>query len=129
MTTTTDIALELSDAVDSLRFEAPVTHTYNPLVYARAPHLSYLHRWGARGPRKAILVGMNPGPWGMAQTGVPFGEIAFREVGVAFIEVPGHGESEHGVAEELETFVRRDTALLVGVGAVCQGKTKRGGGG
>lgn len=77
MTTTTEIALQLSDAVDALRFDAPVTHTYNPLVYARAPHLSYLERFGARGPRQAVLVGMNPGPWGMAQTGVPFGEIGF----------------------------------------------------
>lgn len=25
---------------------------------------------------RVILVGMNPGPWGMAQTGVPFGEVS-----------------------------------------------------
>ena len=71
------IAIALSDAVDSLRFGPPVTHVYNPLVYARAPHLEYLERYGAKSPRPVVMVGMNPGPWGMAQTGVPFGEISF----------------------------------------------------
>lgn len=58
-----------------LRFAAPVTHVYNPLVYARAQHDLYWTRFGA-GPREILLLGMNPGPWGMAQTGVPFGEIS-----------------------------------------------------
>jgi single-strand selective monofunctional uracil DNA glycosylase len=52
-----------------------VTHVYNPLGYARAPHEAYLKRYGA-GTKEALLVGMNPGPWGMAQTGVPFGDVA-----------------------------------------------------
>jgi single-strand selective monofunctional uracil DNA glycosylase len=58
-----------------LRFGAPVTHVYQPLVYARAAHHAYLERY-ARGPKQVVLVGMNPGPFGMAQTGVPFGEVA-----------------------------------------------------
>ena len=57
-----------------MRFGAPVTHVYNPLVYARAPHESYLARYGI-GSKDALLLGMNPGPFGMAQTGVPFGEV------------------------------------------------------
>jgi len=57
-----------------LRFGPPVTHVYNPLDYARAPYREYLRRFGT-GPRQVVLVGMNPGPWGMAQTGVPFGEV------------------------------------------------------
>lgn len=61
--------------VDALRFEEPVTHVYNPLSYARAPHEAYLERFGS-GPKEALLLGMNPGPWGMAQTGVPFGDVA-----------------------------------------------------
>lgn len=60
--------------VSALRFTSPVTHVYNPLVYARAPHAQYLKRFG-RPPREVVLLGMNPGPWGMAQTGVPFGEV------------------------------------------------------
>lgn len=60
--------------VSALRFSSPVTHVYNPLVYARAPHAQYLERFG-RPPKEILLLGMNPGPWGMAQTGVPFGEV------------------------------------------------------
>ncbi|MCB9617497.1 MAG: single-stranded DNA-binding protein [Sandaracinus sp.] len=64
----------LSDAVDALRFAEPVTHVYNPLAYARRPHELYLRRYGS-GPKEALFLGMNPGPFGMAQTGIPFGEI------------------------------------------------------
>ena len=58
-----------------LKFQAPITHVYNPLDYAAAPHRRYLERYG-QGQRDVLLLGMNPGPWGMAQTGVPFGEIS-----------------------------------------------------
>ncbi|BDV44717.1 single-strand selective monofunctional uracil DNA glycosylase [Geotalea uraniireducens] len=69
------IAADLAADLERLSFSPPVAHVYNPLVYARAPHEEYLRRYGA-GPKEALFVGMNPGPWGMAQTGVPFGEIA-----------------------------------------------------
>jgi len=62
-------------ALRALRFSEPVTHVYNPLEYAEKPHRRYLRRF-AGAPREALLLGMNPGPFGMAQTGVPFGEIA-----------------------------------------------------
>jgi single-strand selective monofunctional uracil DNA glycosylase len=65
----------LSDEVDQLEFDAPVCHVYNPLRYARAPHEAFLERFG-RGRKEVLFLGMNPGPWGMAQTGVPFGDIA-----------------------------------------------------
>jgi len=58
----------------SLRFGSPVRYVYNPLVYARAPHEMYLARFAAT-RKRVVLLGMNPGPWGMAQTGVPFGAI------------------------------------------------------
>lgn len=58
-----------------LRFSSPVAHVYNPLEYAWAPHRRYLEFYG-RAPREVLLVGMNPGPWGMAQTGVPFGAVS-----------------------------------------------------
>jgi single-strand selective monofunctional uracil DNA glycosylase len=61
-------------ALAKLRFAAPVTHVYQPLEYARAAWVSYVRRYGA-GPKQVLLVGMNPGPFGMAQTGVPFGEV------------------------------------------------------
>jgi single-strand selective monofunctional uracil DNA glycosylase len=61
--------------VEALRFGAPVAFVYNPLVYARAAWDLYCAKW-ASAPREFVLLGMNPGPFGMAQTGVPFGEIA-----------------------------------------------------
>lgn len=68
-------ARRLRDAVATLRFADPVTHVYNPLEYAWAAHRAYLGRLNPAGVR-VLLLGMNPGPWGMAQTGVPFGEVA-----------------------------------------------------
>ena len=47
---------------------------YNPLQYARQPYSKYLQRY-AKSPKQIVLIGMNPGPWGMAQTGIPFGEV------------------------------------------------------
>ncbi|WP_417069261.1 single-stranded DNA-binding protein [Niveibacterium terrae] len=65
----------LALACDALKFKEPISHVYNPLDYAREAHSEYLRRF-ARGPKKVIFLGMNPGPFGMVQTGVPFGEIA-----------------------------------------------------
>lgn len=67
---------QLSNAVADLQFGEPVTHVYDPLDYARPLHLAYLERFAMK-PREIVLVGMNPGPWGMAQTGVPFGDVDF----------------------------------------------------
>jgi single-strand selective monofunctional uracil DNA glycosylase len=70
---------ELLNELRPLKFDAPVTHVYNPLEYARAPYSEYLRRF-AKSPKEVVLIGMNPGPWGMAQTGIPFGEVtAVRE--------------------------------------------------
>jgi single-strand selective monofunctional uracil DNA glycosylase len=70
-----EISRALSSAADSLDFRPPVTHVYNPLSYARRSHEKFLKTYARKGI-EVLLVGMNPGPWGMAQTGVPFGEIA-----------------------------------------------------
>ncbi len=66
---------DLAAALQPLKFGAPVSHVYNPLDYARAPYTEYLRRYG-QSPREIVLIGMNPGPWGMSQTGIPFGEVA-----------------------------------------------------
>lgn len=68
------VTRQLTRQLATLRFAAPVTHVYNPLQYAQMAHEQYLRRYGAN-PREVVLLGMNPGPWGMAQTGVPFGEV------------------------------------------------------
>lgn len=70
-----DVSRRLSARVARLRFREPVVYTYNPLAYAREPHESYLTRYG-QGPKRFLLLGMNPGPFGMAQTGVPFGDVS-----------------------------------------------------
>jgi single-strand selective monofunctional uracil DNA glycosylase len=75
-----------------LRFAAPVTHVYNPLVYARAAHFAYLERYAATSKR-VVYLGMNPGPFGMAQTGVPFGEVSLVRdwLGIsASVDKPAH---------------------------------------
>ncbi|MFP4383023.1 MAG: uracil-DNA glycosylase family protein [Spirochaetia bacterium] len=67
-------AKELSENCGALTFTNPVTHVYNPLSYARNGYEQYV-RLLPPGKKSLLFVGMNPGPWGMAQTGVPFGEI------------------------------------------------------
>ncbi len=66
------------DQVDEMSFADPVAYVYNPLRYAWEMHAKYVRKWGAT-PRRVLLLGMNPGPWGMAQTGVPFGEIGMEK--------------------------------------------------
>lgn len=67
-------ARDLSRDLAGLRFAAPVALVYDPLTYAWALHEAYITRFAHRGI-DALFLGMNPGPWGMAQTGVPFGEV------------------------------------------------------
>jgi single-strand selective monofunctional uracil DNA glycosylase len=67
-------AMRLRKSVDRLKFSEPVTHVYNPLAYAWSGHELYLQKFG-HGPKRVVFLGMNPGPFGMVQTGVPFGEI------------------------------------------------------
>lgn len=69
------ISRRLCDQVEALGFAPPVHSVYNPLAYARGPHERYLKTFGGS-PKQVVLVGMNPGPFGMAQTGVPFGDVA-----------------------------------------------------
>lgn len=65
----------LAKQVAGLTFAPPTACVYNPLVYARRSHEAYLRQHAREGVH-CLLVGMNPGPWGMAQTGVPFGEVS-----------------------------------------------------
>jgi len=68
-------ARQLSSTLAPMRFGEPVTHVYNPLVHAGRGHRRYLQRF-ADSQKRVVFLGMNPGPYGMTQTGVPFGEIA-----------------------------------------------------
>jgi len=68
------IVADMVNELRPLRFGPPVTHVYNPLEYARESLRQY-HAKFASTPKEVVFLGMNPGPWGMAQTGIPFGEI------------------------------------------------------
>lgn len=70
-----DSAARLKESLRDLVFSPPVAYVYQPLDYAWDAHRSYLERFG-QGDKRVIFMGMNPGPYGMAQTGVPFGEVA-----------------------------------------------------
>jgi single-strand selective monofunctional uracil DNA glycosylase len=89
-----DVSRRLSDRVSALTFAAPVTHVYNPLEYARAPHEAYLRKYSA-GRRRVLLVGMNPGPFGMAQTGVPFGDVTLVRDFLGISAPVGKPAAEH----------------------------------
>jgi single-strand selective monofunctional uracil DNA glycosylase len=84
----------LVEELNGLEFSPPVAYVYNPLVYARKPHDLYLTRYGA-GPKEAVFVGMNPGPWGMAQTGVPFGEVGMVRDWLGIAAAVGRPAPEH----------------------------------
>ena len=89
-----EITKQLIRDVQPLKFSSPVTHVYNPLAYALEPYKLYLQRFGTP-PKGVVLVGMNPGPWGMAQTGIPFGEIEAVKHWMG-IEAPVYApENEH----------------------------------
>lgn len=77
-----------------LRFGAPVTHVYNPLDYARKPFARYLARFG-NGKKRVLFLGMNPGPFGMSQTGVPFGEVELVRDWLGIQEPVKRPEREH----------------------------------
>lgn len=66
---------ELCDTLRPLRFSPPVNRVYLPCDYARRPYEVYLETYG-NSTKRVLMLGMNPGPWGMAQTGIPFGEIS-----------------------------------------------------
>lgn len=94
MTALADISRALSQRVARLRFAAPVCCVYNPLEYARAPHEAYLDRYGA-GSKEVLLLGMNPGPFGMVQTGVPFGDVAMVRDWLGICAPVGKPPQEH----------------------------------
>ncbi len=64
---------ELSRAVSSLNWSREDLTIYNPLAYARLPHETYIRRY-ITSTKRVLFLGMNPGPWGMAQTGVLWGD-------------------------------------------------------
>jgi single-strand selective monofunctional uracil DNA glycosylase len=87
-------ARRLRRQLDSLAFAPPVSHVYNPLAYAWAAHRLYVSRYGGAG-KEVLLMGMNPGPFGMAQTGIPFGEVTWVRDWMGIEASVGRPEDEH----------------------------------
>ncbi len=84
----------LSARVERLTFSAPVSCVYNPLKYAWKQYERYVSSYGL-GRKKVLFLGMNPGPWGMAQTGVPFGEITLVQDWLGISGDVGKPDPEH----------------------------------
>lgn len=80
--------------LEPLCFAPPVACVYNPLGYAWKPFARYLELYG-QGSKQAVLLGMNPGPWGMAQTGIPFGEVSIVRDWLRIDEPIGRPAPEH----------------------------------
>ena len=62
----------LRDRASAFAEASSVSWYYNPLTYAWDTFEQYLRKY-AGGRKRVLFLGMNPGPWGMTQTGVPFG--------------------------------------------------------
>ena len=86
-------ARKLRAEVDAMRFVPPAAAVYNPLDYAWDAFAVYVRRFG-QGRKRVVFLGMNPGPWGMAQTGVPFGEAAVVRDWLK-LDVPLNGRPAH----------------------------------
>lgn len=77
---------KLATALTKIDYSPPVFHVYNPAGYAQEPHDQYLRTY-AEGAKEVIFLGMNPGPYGMTQTGVPFGDPHYVQT---FLGIDGH---------------------------------------
>jgi len=84
----------LAEKLRPLKFSGPVTHTYLTIDYAREGYEGYLRKFGDS-KKKVLLLGMNPGPFGMAQTGVPFGEISAVRDWMGLNPEIGKPQNEH----------------------------------
>lgn len=88
------IAAELKSQLEPMRFSSPVTHVYNPLTYGWDAHIEYLERF-AMGQKQLLFLGMNPGPFGMAQTAVPFGDPQIARDVLSIVNSVGQPDKPH----------------------------------
>lgn len=90
----TEAARTLAREAEGLAPPARAHTVYNPLRYAWPAHARYISLY-AGGTKRVLFVGMNPGPWGMAQTGVPFGEVNAVRQWLGISAPVGTPEHEH----------------------------------
>jgi len=85
-----ELCLKLRD----IAFPSSINYIYNPLEYAFETHAIYVRKY-CTDTKKILFLGMNPGPWGMSQTGVPFGEISMVRDWLGISGSVGHPLKEH----------------------------------
>lgn len=88
------IEQELCTKLQDITFPSSVQYIYNPLEYASETHAMYVHKY-CTSEKKILFIGMNPGPWGMSQTGVPFGEISIVRNWLQIFGPVGSPSKEH----------------------------------
>jgi single-strand selective monofunctional uracil DNA glycosylase len=88
------VAEALSRRLAKLTFAPPVAYVYDPTVYARVTNRAYLERYGS-GKKEVVFFGMNPGPFGMTQTGVPFGAVSMVRDFLGIEGPVGRPKQEH----------------------------------
>ena len=86
--------IDLRAHMNGLRFGPPTAFVYNPLEYAWTAHEQYL-RLAASDKKKVVFLGMNPGPFGMVQTSVPFGEVTAVKDWIGVDAPIGKPDKEH----------------------------------
>lgn len=71
-----DIEKKQCEELLKINYGKGVCYVYNPIDYAYEIHEDFVTKF-CSGGKKLLLLGMNPGPWGMGQTGVPFGHVGY----------------------------------------------------
>jgi single-strand selective monofunctional uracil DNA glycosylase len=89
-----DVSRQLAEKTRRIKAQPLAAYTYRPLDYARVPHELYLEKFG-QGRKRVLLLGMNPGPFGMAQTGVPFGDVGLVRDFLGVVGEVGKPTREH----------------------------------
>lgn len=65
-----DVECRMSAELKAINFlSANISAVYNPIEYAADLHCAYMKKF-LNAPKPVLFIGMNPGPFGMVQTGV-----------------------------------------------------------
>ncbi|XP_048856369.1 single-strand-selective monofunctional uracil-DNA glycosylase 1 isoform X5 [Brienomyrus brachyistius] len=125
------VELELNVRLRQLAFPEPVQYTYNPLEYAWDTHCNYVSTY-CHGNQSILFLGMNPGPFGMAQTGVPFGEVSSVRDWLKISGEVGRPPEEHPKRRIMGLSCTRSevvqvlgVATVIGVGKVAEQRARR----
>ncbi|XP_017856127.1 PREDICTED: single-strand selective monofunctional uracil DNA glycosylase [Drosophila arizonae] len=65
---------KLNEELAQLELPKEISCVYNPVEYASDLHCAYLKKY-LSGTKNVVFIGINPGPKGMCQTGIPFGNV------------------------------------------------------